>query len=48
MTHLLAVGVLVLAAWTVLGLPLGVLVGRRLRRVRPSTSPNRPTAGSTR
>jgi hypothetical protein len=48
MTHLLTVAALVLAAWTVLALPLGILVGRRLRRVRPATSPTRPTAGSTR
>ncbi|MEE4540599.1 hypothetical protein V2S66_01280 [Streptomyces sp. V4-01] len=35
MAHLLVVGLIVLAAWTLLALPLGVLVGRRLRRLRP-------------
>jgi hypothetical protein len=32
MAHLLLLAGLVLAAWTVLALPLGVLTGRRLRR----------------
>lgn len=32
MAHLLVVAAIVVAAWTVLALPLGVLVGRRLRR----------------
>jgi hypothetical protein len=48
MAHLLLLAGLVLAAWTVLALPLGIFVGRRLRRVQPATSPNRPTTGSTR
>jgi uncharacterized protein YqfA (UPF0365 family) len=46
MAHLLLVGMIVLAAWTVLALPLGMLVGRRLRRVAPRrpmrTAPARP------
>jgi hypothetical protein len=34
MAHLLVVAAIVLAAWTVLAVPLGVLVGRRLRGSR--------------
>lgn len=33
MPHFLVVAALVLAAWALLSLPLGVLVGRRLKRV---------------
>lgn len=36
MEHLLIVAVIVLAVWAVLALPLGVLVGRRLRRQPPA------------
>jgi hypothetical protein len=35
MAHFLVVAAIVLGAWTLLALPLGMLVGRRLRRVAP-------------
>jgi hypothetical protein len=51
MAHLLVVAAIVLAAWTVLAVPLGVLVGRRLRgsRVRrglPRRAADRAADGS--
>src|SRR5882757_9024181 len=39
MPHFLLVAALVLAAWAVLSVPLGVLVGRRLKHVNPRTLP---------
>ncbi|MFC4031836.1 hypothetical protein ACFO3J_10130 [Streptomyces polygonati] len=39
MPHFLAVAGLVLVAWTLLSLPLGVLVGRRLRHANPAALP---------
>lgn len=45
MAHLLVVAAIVLAAWTVLALPLGVLVGRRLRRSKVRRRLPRRAAG---
>ncbi|WP_329128717.1 hypothetical protein OG552_00970 [Streptomyces sp. NBC_01476] len=39
MPHFLVVAALVLAAWTLLSLPLGVLIGRRLRHVNATALP---------
>lgn len=39
MPHFLVVAALVLAAWALLSLPLGVLVGRRLKHVNPQALP---------
>jgi len=39
MPHFLVVAALVLGAWAVLSLPLGVLVGRRLKHVNPLALP---------
>ncbi|MDX6356812.1 MAG: hypothetical protein QOF98_3715 [Streptomyces sp.] len=39
MPHFLVVAALVLAAWAMLSLPLGVLVGRRLKHVNPRALP---------
>jgi hypothetical protein len=39
MPHFLVVAALVLGAWAVLSLPLGVLVGRRLKHVNPQALP---------
>jgi hypothetical protein len=39
MPHFLVVAAIVLVAWTLLSLPLGVLIGRRLRRVGSASLP---------
>ncbi|MBY8878380.1 hypothetical protein [Actinacidiphila acidipaludis] len=39
MVHFLVVAVICLAVWTVLAVPAGMLVGRRLRRVGPPAPP---------
>lgn len=37
MAHLLTLGLICLAAWLVLALPLGIAIGRRLRQTTTST-----------
>ena len=39
MVHFLVVAAICLVVWTVLALPAGMLVGRRLRRVGPPAPP---------
>ncbi|WP_405577353.1 hypothetical protein [Streptomyces sp. NBC_01190] len=40
MPHFLVIAVLVLAAWTLLSVPLGLLIGRRLRQVNSAPLPS--------
>lgn len=46
MTHILAAIGVVLAIWFAVAFPLGVLVGRRLRRNQPTDSNDNTNGGS--